>query len=132
MCIRDSNKADSSVDEKKKFPSFLKFLLEQRKILEYETDNLRSHTKSDPKSNCWLHDTSNHNISSCNLFHSKSHEERVNAVRTSEACWSCLQTGHISSDCKNHAVMLNSCSHCVETRSYRNISKHVPPLRSPK
>lgn len=39
---REVNKSGSVVEEKNKFPYLLKFLEEQRKIIEYESSDLRS------------------------------------------------------------------------------------------
>ncbi|CAB4042062.1 Hypothetical predicted protein [Paramuricea clavata] len=36
----------------------------------------------------------------CNLYFSKSPEERINLLKDKSACWSCLRVGHRVAECK--------------------------------
>ena len=100
-----------------KFPHLLKLLLEIKQRIEYRNSEIRK-CESKGKTNfvndiidkrdddrkfpwCWLHpDISDHPIWRCRIFEGKQPHERVQLVRTNQACFSCLQKGHYSRNCQ--------------------------------
>ena len=120
----------SEVDKRDKFPSLLKFLLNCKRAIEYDSSNLRSNTSyagtvnltasekleedgHEDESNteqqketiisqnkCLFHPNSDHWTDTCNLYLSKSPEERINLLKDKSACWSCLRVGHRLAECK--------------------------------
>ena len=109
------NKTDSKVDLFDKFSHFMKFLLEQRSIFEYEMANLRithsggesdsgtvnhgtnfNSTKSENlKNRCIFHKTNGHSTDECRDFSSKSPQEKLEFLKQARACWCCMR------DCRN-------------------------------
>ena len=94
-----------------KFPDLLKFLQEQRKIIEYESSEVRSGgldrkghahltegqgalknegSKEDKSFGCLVHNSSTQ----------MSPEDKILFVKEKRACWSCLKSGHRSMNCK--------------------------------
>ena len=114
----------SSVDKKDKFPSLLKFLLNQKRAIEYDSADLRksaqqsvNHVNAAVKdvgendqqsrvsnTRCLFHDNAEHETGECRLYLSKSWEERMNMLREKRACWSCLKIGHRIRDCRKRKV----------------------------
>ena len=116
----------SPVDKRDKFPSLLRFLLEQKQAIEYENAELRSNSnlsvkgslhyleKRDDKvaipegqgtsrykrNNCLYHEGANHWTNECRLYLSKPVQERRDALKEKGACWSCLKRGHRIQDCR--------------------------------
>ena len=104
---------------KDQFPSLLKLLIHFQERLEYEMSNIRediSHkgkvnfsegrlkgnkpTESN-KQRCWIHLTNgDHPIWRCRVFASKSPSEKVDLVRKNNACFACLEVGHVAKGCK--------------------------------
>ncbi len=101
-------------------------LQEQRKIIEYESSDLRSggsdrkghaHLTESQKelnnedaieekaSRCLVHNSSTHDTGDCRVFQEKSPENKILFVKEKRACWSCLKSGHRSVNCK-------SCGRC--------------------
>ena len=109
-------------DKKNKFSILLKFLLQQKKAIEYKLSKLRSSSQSvresahyteaehepDEKNQtkrvilqrCTFHDISKHWTSDCKLYLSKSVEERKQLLKDKKASWSCLKPGHRMKDCR--------------------------------
>ena len=129
------NKSDSPVDERNKFPALLEYLLEQKRIIEYESSDLRSlskdekmgtlhHVKQDELDEsykeasikmkgvrCFIHNTGDHGIEECNMYRAKTPPERMEAVNGSRVCWSCLRFGHRYAECRCREVCgKNGCS----------------------
>lgn len=123
----------SSVDKKDKFPSLLKFLLNQKRAIEYDSADLRSSgshsgqltvnharavageiTESDQpfvsraNSKCLFHDYAEHETGECRLYLSKTWEERMNMLKERRACWSCLKIGHRLRDCRSRKACGNN------------------------
>ena len=106
---------------KDKFPSLLKLLIHFRERLEYEMSNIRGDisdkgkvtsnegrlkgnkpTESN-KQRCWIHLTNgDHQIWRCRVFASKSPSEKVDLVRRNNACFACLEVGHVAKGCKQN------------------------------
>ena len=99
------------------FPELLKFLNEQRKIIEYDTSTLRtlepikgdSNVINKPvdvnkpwSSSCWVHKTNSHNVSEGKVYLDSGPEERIKLMKENRVCLSCLKTGHRSIECRNH------------------------------
>ena len=105
------------INRSNRFPSLLTFLLDQRKIIEYETAELRAtgstvkglthytaalqrttedvgnkHLTSPPK--CLIHEKGMHWTSECKVFLTKPVEERKELLKMKGACWSCLKPGN--------------------------------------
>ena len=124
------------MDKKDKFPSLLKFLLNQKRAIEYDSANLRtsgSHssqlpinharavaegiTESDPPFvnketiRCLFHDYAEDETGECRLYLSKTWEERMNILKERGACWSCLKIGHRLRNCRSRkACGKNGCT----------------------
>ena len=112
-----------------KFPELLKFLLERKSIIEYAIADLRSlesgtsgsvHMTDQHKTNesqeagknqsskndvntgtssCLIHNNGNHTTDICDIFLKKSVNERIEIIKETNACWSCLKVGHQSAWC---------------------------------
>ncbi|XP_057308008.1 uncharacterized protein LOC130645900 [Hydractinia symbiolongicarpus] len=99
--------------------ALLKLLLTYRERIEYKCSNIRScdefrgnvnlSDSRDPrnslentlKQRCWLHQVNgDHPIWRCRLFQSKSPEERVDLTKKYNACFACLEVGHVANNCK--------------------------------
>lgn len=103
----------SSVDPYNKFPSFMNFLKEQRKILEYEIASVR--VLDDPEevltmrnnpipregqTQCLVHNNATtHNTCDCHAYINKSPQERLEIINRNRACWICLIPGHRFFEC---------------------------------
>ena len=118
------NELNSEVDPFDKFPIFIKFLQEQRRISEYEMTSLRMLSIKEPAAlinygeedslhvknsagqryptlnKCIIHKSSNHLTEECRTFTSKEPFERIELLKELRACWSCLKMGHRMSDCR--------------------------------
>jgi len=107
----------SPIDKRDKFPSLLRFLLEQKQAIEYENSELRSNSnvpvrgslhyleKKDDKvvipegqstsrykrNKCLYHEGDNHWTNECRLYLSKPIQERRDTLKERGACWSCLK-----------------------------------------
>ena len=103
----------------------MKFLLEQKRIVEYESADLRCSGSSahgiacyvettDDRSKdqsttygqsrqlrCIIHSSNNHSTSDCRVY-DKLPEQMVQFIKDKRACYSCLKIGHRSSNCKLH------------------------------
>ena len=138
---KEVNKGNSKVDPFNKFPEFMTFLLEQKRIIEYEMTILRVSTM--PKNNygvvnygkiensvggenviskwCIFHKTDSHKTDECSSYTSKNPSERMALLKDCIACWSCLKTGYRLHNCWYQKVCgVNGCS------SYHHASLHVP------
>ena len=100
---------------KDKFPSLLKLLTHFRERSKYEMSNIRGGISHKGKVNlnkgrlkgnkpteshkqrCWIHLTNgDHPIWHCRFFAIKSPSEKVDLVRKNNACFACLEVGHIA------------------------------------
>ncbi|XP_068692645.1 uncharacterized protein [Montipora foliosa] len=116
----------STIDKRDKFPSLLRFLLEQKQAIEYENAELRSNSnvpvrgslhyleKKDDKvafpegqgtsrykrNKCLYHEGANHWTNECRLYLSKPIQEGRDTLKERGACWSCLKRGHRTQDCR--------------------------------
>ena len=125
---KEVNKAGSSVDDGNKFPSLLQFLLEQKRIIEYQMDDFRSSASNIGKARhidvkestqlseedqpvrpkrCLLHKGSNHSTEECKAFLEMLPADKIQLVRDNRACFSCLKVGHRAWDCRGK----KKCSH---------------------
>lgn len=119
----------STVDKTNKFPSLLKFLLNQKQAIEYENAELRNDSKTkgfvhyseknDSKVNtsywkpskCLCHEGANHLTTEGRIYLSKSVEERKRILKEKGACCSCLKRGHRIQECRNKNVCgVNDCT----------------------
>ena len=116
----------TQVDKKDKFPSLLKFLLNQKRAIEYDSADLRksaqqainhasvvmeeidegdhSDENRTANSRCILHGNSRHETSECRVYLSKTFEERMSVLKEKGACWSCLKIGHRIRDCRRKKI----------------------------
>ena len=111
---------ESTVNKMDKFPSLLKFLLNQKQAIEYENADLRLNNDSRVKgsvyysekdhkvaasrstrSKCLYHERTNHCTSECRVYLSKPVQERRETLKENGACWSCLKRGHRIQECRN-------------------------------
>ena len=117
----------SSVDKTDKFPSLLKFLLNQKRAIEYDLAELRTSGSYSAKatvnyasatadeirnkekqptynskvySKCLFHENAEHWTSDCKFYLSKPREERIKMLKEKGTCWSCLKGGHRLRDCR--------------------------------
>ena len=102
---------DTHID---KFPKLFDLLKEWRARIEYKMADIRTkveergninHIKSNygqtSKSRCWLHkESSEHPIWLCREFQSKTSAERMELVKENDACYACLESGHMVKNCK--------------------------------
>ena len=108
------NEVNSKFEDSNKFPFLLEFLLEQRRVLEYVTADLRDGTvKVDASVNfvdkkteeneemikrerrgvrCWLHNTNEHSIVECDGFLKKDGNEKFQLVLVLFTTWSQIFT----------------------------------------
>lgn len=120
---------DTKVDKANKFPTLLKFLLSQKRAIEYDTTDLRLSTTSFKSAahhvttqeqttykpavkqqnssaegrtlrKCLIHENSDHWTDECRAYLTKPTSERIEVVKKRKACWYCLKTGHVFRDCK--------------------------------
>ena len=115
------NKIGSKVSDKNKFPSLLEFLLEQKRIIQYDSVDLREtgstgaaahhidvldiNGTSDNKlkikqQKCVIHGTTSHFIGDCKSFLALNPDEKIKVVKENKLFYSCLRTGHRSSQCR--------------------------------
>ena len=122
----------STIDKTDKFPSLLRFLLDQKQAIEYENSELRTTgndfktrgsayysekdddrvaTPSTRRIKCLIHEGAYHWIGECKVYLSKTVEERRAVLKEKGACWSCLRRGHRIQDCRNKRVCgVNDCT----------------------
>ena len=142
----------TTIDKSDKFPSLLTFLLEQRKIIEYETSELRATNQSTEETTnyvsaiekatnskgkrstspikCIIHEKGTHGTSECKVFLTKTVEERKQTLKDKKACWSCLRTGHRYKDCKQkNTCRKNGCTykHHQTLHEDKAVTKSVTP-----
>ena len=102
---REINKRDSKISDKNKFVKFLDHLLELKKVIEYDSSDVRNVSQErysvSVSQQCLIHNGETHATENCSSYLSKSIEERSNLVRERNACWSCLRLGHRMSDCRS-------------------------------
>ena len=79
----------SEVDKKDKFPSLLKFLLNHKRAIEYDSSNIRS--KNAQSVGGAVHLTG-------------AVEERFRMLKEKAAYWSCLRVGHQLFECKRKVI----------------------------
>ena len=104
---RKVNKTGSKVSDKNKFPSLLEFLLEQKRIIQYDSTGAAAHhidvldinDTSDNKlkieqQKCVIHGTTSHFTSDCKSFLALNPDEKIKVVKENKLCYSCLRTGH--------------------------------------
>ena len=115
------NKTGSKVSDKNKFPSLLEFLLEQKRIMQYDSADLRGtgstgaaahhidvldiNDTSDNKlkikqQKCVIHGTTSHFTSDCKSFLALNPDGKIKVVKENKLCYSCLRTRHRSSQCR--------------------------------
>ena len=132
---REVNRTDSKVEESNKFPYLLNFLLEQKRIIEYESMSLctggvpikgyANHLDEDgdnsneikdeqtvqwkPQFQCWIHSTNKHTIGECKVYLGKQPEDRVRTLKENRACYSCLRLGidHLTVNAGNNVRSMN-------------------------
>ena len=102
---REVNKSDSKVEQKNKFPYLLKFLQEQRKIIEYESSELRvvedrvhkgranlietegkssEENENTKTTRCLVHSSSTHNTADCRVYQEMTPERKVQLLKESD------------------------------------------------
>ena len=107
-----------TVNKTDKFSSLLKFLLAQKRAVEYDsselrasggpvlaakgtvnhaaTDEHRDNPKQRSRSKCLIHDGAEHSTNECRLYLSKPMGEKMALLKEKGACFSCLKYGHRS------------------------------------
>ena len=124
--ITDSRMDTSS--KRDKFPALLELLTKYRERLEYDMRELRSteherggaHVTDErkPKNDstrtypwCWLHpDQNDHPIWRCEEFKQTPAAERIELMRNHNACFGCLQQGHVQHRCRrNFKCRVDNC-----------------------
>ena len=138
---KEVNKSDSKVDPFDKFPEFMKFLLEQKRILEYEITSLRNipdksallhhgmqELSQNPgstvptKGSCIIHNSNKHTTEECRTYTCTDPAERLDLLKELRACFSCLKIGHRITDCINKkACGINECN------MHHHITLHIHP-----
>ena len=115
------SKERSVVDKRDPFPCLLKFLSQQRRVIEYISADLRSKTFYNNKveifnpirlqHNCLIHKSSGHSTALCSSYLGKSNSEKVAFIKDNRACWGCLQVGHRYADCQSKTTCsINGCN----------------------
>ena len=119
------NELEKKPDDNDRFAEFLKFLLNQKRIIEYESADIRmglvnisghanhiqdvdkdhkdrdQNSENQPKSfRCIVHDSNTHTTVNCRAYLEKTPVEKIELIKSKRACWSCLKVGHRSADCK--------------------------------
>ncbi|XP_068696785.1 uncharacterized protein [Montipora foliosa] len=122
----------SMVDKMNKFPSLLRFLLNQKRAIEYDCAALRAYNsntamskavahhatareytdeRQSNNSKCLFHNNAEHWTSECKLYLSESVDGRKRMLKEKGACWSCLKRGHRIHDCKRKGNCgINDCA----------------------
>ncbi|XP_068675344.1 uncharacterized protein [Montipora foliosa] len=122
----------SMVDKMNKFPSLLRFLLNQKRAIEYDCAALRAYNSNTAMSKavahqatareytderqsnyskCLFHNNAEHWTSECKLYLSESVDGRKRMLKEKGACWSCLKRGHRIHDCKSKGNCgINDCA----------------------
>ena len=105
-----------------KFKLLLELLKNWRYRLEYLDDSTRTassqqtlHIRTENtnrKQTCWLHkENGDHPIWRCRLFKEKTVDERSQLARDNNACFSCLEVGHNTSNCtKKFRCKIDECN----------------------
>jgi hypothetical protein len=103
-----------------KFKELLPFLKEWRVRIEYSTSAVRSANRAVQahqhyKNTCWIHKNAEHPIWTCRVFQAIPVAERKELTESNQACTSCLETGHVSNNCRRSF----KCPHdnCSETHN---------------
>ena len=122
----------SMVDKMNKFPSLLRFLLNQKRAIEYDCAALRAYNSNTAMSKevvhhatareytderqsnyskCLFHNNAEHWTNECKLYLSESVDGRKRMLKEKGACWSCLKRGHRIHDCKRKGNCgINDCA----------------------
>ena len=108
----DTSKPQAAKD---KFPSLLNLLLEFKERIEYKFSDLRAgvvergctvltdRSTKEEKPCCWMHPNHHgHPIWRCKAFEAKSAAEKVDLIRANDACFACLEQGHMAKFCKRN------------------------------
>ena len=107
---------------RQKFKELIPFLKAWRLRIEYTTSAIRStnkahhaHHHQHHKDTCWIHRNAEHPIWTCRVFQALPVAERKELTESNQACTSCLEIGHMSSDCHRRF----KCPHdnCSETHN---------------
>ena len=144
----------SPVDKRDKFPSLLRFLLEQKQAIEYENAELRSNNnlpvrgslhylakKDDEvtiqerqgasrykRNKCLYHEGANHWTNECRLYLSKPIQGRRDILKEKGACWSCLKRGHRTQDCRGKKPCgINDCKRFHHKTLHEEEQDKKPP-----
>ena len=137
----------SPVDKKDKFPSLLKFLLHQKRAIEYDSADLRKSAQqainhasvvvkeidesnhSDESrtadSRCIFHGNARHETSECRLYLAKTCEEWMTMLKEKGVCWSCLKIGHRIRDCRRKKICGEN--GCARTH-HKTIHREATPI----
>ena len=122
----------SMIDKMNKFPSLLRFLLNQKRAIEYDCAALRAYNsntamskavahhatareytdeRQSNQSKCRFHNNAEHCANECKLYLSESVDGRKRMLKEKGACWSCLKRGHRIHDCKRKGNCgINDCA----------------------
>ncbi|XP_071944795.1 uncharacterized protein [Antedon mediterranea] len=107
------------IDRTDRFPALLKFLVREKKSVEYEVSGVRSKPssrftinttnieerndapKSENNKNCLVHDMGQHTTPECRAYIAMNLSDKTQLVRAKGACFGCLVRGHRIAECKN-------------------------------
>ena len=89
------------------------------------TKGVHSAQRQEPKK-CYVYEEENHRVSQCPTFMDSSVEERFAKVKALRLCFSCLNKGHVSKDCRTkHPCGTDGC-----TRMHNRLLHTSPPSAS--
>ena len=93
-----------------KFSQLLKFLQEQRRLIEYANADIRltknentgcmHHVNQDHNRQCLIHATNNHSTQNCRSYISMDPRARIDLINSHRACYSCLKPSHYAKNCQ--------------------------------
>ena len=104
--VKDDNKMSN------KFPHLLKYLQDQRRIIEYADSSIRctfdgeggsiSHfgnLKDSAHKHCIIHNANSHMTSECRSYLALSVKDKVETIKKKNACYNCLKNDHLVANC---------------------------------
>ena len=119
--IKLATDIDENEQDREMFPELLNLLIGFKRRLEYKhseirngmktmkgssnvtrTSNEETTTINASRNQCWIHLNEDHPIWRCEIFKKKSPKERADLAKENNACFKCLEVGHISIFCRRN------------------------------